>query len=632
MRDRARQSPSAASRSPAEDPPTLQTMLPGHWVPRRTNRHASEASDPAPTYLVPVAGPPLETLKLDPASERAVPGLVVGRHESSDLQLSGADEVSRRHARFQWVSDRERWDLSDVGSSWGTYVNGQRLKRDERMAVAEGDLIRVTPWTFLVSHTPHLRGIEVGSGGDGTVDAGRVKSVVPTDLPAIRNDRLELLLNSAGHLQAARNERELAARLLKLAQDGTRLGNAVVLKPVDAEGRYEVLSSRMGDGAADASDARESRVTFSRSLLDRARSGEVAEVSTGIGADGRDPSLTPVSQSIVQMEITRAVCVPILLGETASLLLYLDQRGQTFVDGPTDAREATAFCVALGRIASLALANLKRLEMERRSAEVEADIASAAAAQQWILPDRQQHAGGFEVSGESRPGRGVGGDFFDVLAVGPYRAAVALGDVSGKGVSASVLMTATQGFLNAALADASDVAGDRRALDLAGVVRRLNAFVHPRRPSTRFVTLWVGLFDRSAGTLTYVDAGHSLALLRRRNGNVTALSEAGGLPIGISLEATYESATVRFEPGDATLVVSDGIVEQPALATDGQGRDEFEIARVQKLLTDADLNAAGDPADDLLKALYDAVIRHAGTPRLADDATAVLVRHGGESV
>ncbi len=598
---------------------TTQTMTPDSWNPARVT------GDVSPTYLVAIAGPAREPIVLMPPRDvtdaivGAGVGVEVGRGDSCDLRLD-AEQVSRRHARLSYNAERRRWSIADVGSRWGTFVNGRKLGErhaDERIFLAEGDLVRITPWTFLVSTSQTPRGLEIS---DRSV-SGSVRNVRAGDLPAMQQGRLELLLSSAAELQEAGNVNDLAARLLRLAQKGTDLANGAVLRPLDAEGRYEVMvaqSSTTPCGEADGA-----RFAFSRTLLDAARNGDVAEVRGDVGPD--DSHISPYSQSIVQMQITRAVCVPVMLGPTTSLLLYLDQRGDTFT-GVSDQAASTAFCLSLGKVASLALANLKRLEMERRAAEMETEMQAAAAAQQWILPARELIAGGYRVVGESRAGQGVGGDFFDVIQLGPRRIAVTLGDVSGKGVSASVLMTATQGFLHAVLNDAcgEGCATHHCADSLAKAVTRLGAFLHPRRPASRFVTLWVGVFDADAGKLSYVDAGHGLGLLRRTSGQVVELATGGGMPVGILPDAVYIPDTIGFHPGDAVLVVSDGIVEQPRSgAAHERLRNEFDLPRTKSIF--ARYGAAGE-SHDVIGAIFDAVITHAGTDRLADDATAVVVR------
>ena len=131
----------------------------------------------------------------------------------------------------------------------------------------------------------------------------------------------------------------------------------------------------------------------------------VAEVSgTALGGD--------ISQSIVQIKINSAICVPLMLGPIVAAYLYLDSRGTLMQSLRPN---ASSFCVALGRMASLALANLKRIDMEKRAEQMRVDLAAAAVAQKWIMPQRDTNHGPFHCIGESRPGQMVGGDFFDII-------------------------------------------------------------------------------------------------------------------------------------------------------------------------------------------------------------------------
>src|SRR5262245_47275766 len=106
------------------------------------------------TYLVPLSGPPIEPISLSPKPG----GVVVGRHEQCDICLpADAEKVSRFHARFD--HDGTRWHVADLSSRWGTYVNGVKLTAQSDMIVSDGDLIRITPWTFALSPTPKRRGL-----------------------------------------------------------------------------------------------------------------------------------------------------------------------------------------------------------------------------------------------------------------------------------------------------------------------------------------------------------------------------------------------------------------------------------------------------------------------------------------
>jgi serine phosphatase RsbU (regulator of sigma subunit) len=539
----------------------------------------------ASSWLIPMSGPALEPMELIPGPDP----LVIGRQETCALRLPvDAEQVSRQHA--QLAHDERGWMLSDLGSRWGTFVNGVRLAPRVEIPIREGDLVRITPWTFALSATPKKRGLQLREDTGQTI----VRSITERNAQPLAENLLHLLLESAGKIHGSTTEQELAEALMDVAARGTGLSNVVLLKPVDGLQSFEIVSLRVSAQAANAP------ATFSRSLINEAASGSVAEISAGSGG--------AISASLVQMNVSAAICVPLMLGGSAAMFLYLDSRGSMLQPLRPN---ASAFCVALSRIASLALANLKRVEIEKRQSQLDAELTAAAAAQKWIMPKRQMTFGLLRTIGESRPGQFVGGDFFDVIPLDGDRLAVSVGDVSGKGVSASVLMTATQGFLHAALQQFNEP---------GAAVTRLNCFIAPRRPASKFVTLWVGVIDPQAQTLSYVDAAHSYALLKRSDGTIRQLDEGDGLPIGVMDDGEYVAVTVPFTPGDELLIASDGIVEQPSAASSNDARVQFEVDGMRDVL--------GEPAEDVVATTFERLIVHAGTDKLADDATVVWVGAG----
>lgn len=537
-----------------------------------------------PVFLVPISGPAMPPIELQNKSA----GIIIGRHELCDVCLpANAEEVSRNHARI--AHDGVRWQIADLGSRWGTFVNGMRLTAHAAVPLGEGDLVRITPWTFAVNSQPQQAGSQV----DNDTGQTQVRTFKPDPLRPMAEELLALLLEYTAATGAATNEAQLANLLLDAAIKGTRFENAVMLRPLDNAGNVQVIASKSVRPVADA------KPSFSRSLIAAASKGETAEIQSTDYGD--------LAHSVVQLNITSAICVPLMLGGSVMAYLYLDARGgrsRAFRTG------STAFCVALGRMAGMAMTNFKRLEMEKREVAVHAELTAAAAAQKWIMPSREGRFGVFKTIGETRPGQLVGGDFFDIIALDEHRLAVALGDVSGKGVVASVLMTAAQGFLHAALS---------QCVDPLEAVLRLNRFIFPRRPAEKFITLWVGIFDAFARTLTYVDCGHGYAILQHKDGSVEQLDKGGGPPIGVDLQYAYQSEKVALAPGALMMVVSDGIIEQyNALPTDSAQHGQFGVAGLK-----AAIEKAGE---DEVAGVFAAVIKHAGTDRLSDDATAALVR------
>lgn len=532
-------------------------------------------------WLVPISGPEMSPIEIKPRPG----GQVIGRHEQSDLRLPAeVEQVSRFHARI--THNLKGMRIADLGSRGGTFINGVRLEPHHDAPLAVGDMVRLTPWMFVVSDNPEA----CGQATLADSNASRVRSIPVDATAALEHSLLTLLLETASAVHACRSYDHLANCVLDAALRGTGLPNAAVLKPIDNQQHYEVVASRGRSSTRDGG--------YSRSLLEAAAKGEPVEIS--------GDNLSHVSESIVTMDISYAICIPIALSDAPVGFLYLDARS-------SDMRRlkpgASGFCVALGRMASLALANIKRVEMERREEQLQSEISAAAMAQRWILPQREFQFQALRGIGESRPGRLLGGDFFDVIPLPDNRIAITLGDVSGKGITASVLMTASQGFLHSAITSGRP---------LADAIDALNRYVYPRRPTSRFVTIWSCIIDLNNQTLTYVDAGHSYAFLKRPDGTVIQLDEAGGLPIGIDEAETYKSATINLKCGDALMVVSDGIIEQAAMMRDKNGdRQQFGVEGLVRFLSNT--------TDDPVKAIFDAIESHAGTKELGDDATAVWI-------
>ena len=170
-----------------------------------------------------------------------------------------------------------------------------------------------------------------------------------------------------------------------------------------------------------------------------------------------------------------ALCVPIMVESTLAGFIYLDSPSND--PERRQPESATAdFPLALARLAVMGMANLMRIDIEQRQARMEAKLHAAAEAQQWLLPQRTGQVGPFKYVGETRQGRYIGGDFFDVIPLENERLAVVVGDVRGKGIPVSVLVSASQGFLHASLLEHEDPA-------LAAVA--VNRFYHSRISHSR---------------------------------------------------------------------------------------------------------------------------------------------------
>jgi sigma-B regulation protein RsbU (phosphoserine phosphatase) len=221
------------------------------------------------------------------------------------------------------------------------------------------------------------------------------------------------------------------------------------------------------------------------------------------------------------------------------------------------------------------------------------------------MPAPSGTVGPVVYAAKAKPGRLVAGDLVDVIDLGDGRVAACLGDVSGKGVGAAMLMAAAQTQLRATL---------RQETDLAKAIMQLNREVVTRLMTDGFISLWAGVIDSTAQTLTFVDAGHSYWALRS-NGTITAGPTPDYMPLGIDANEQYIARTVPFLPGDRVTVYSDGVAEQLS-ATGAQFRPEGVIEALR--------NCAHEAAD--VQTLYESLRTFAGSDAFADDVTILSLR------
>jgi serine phosphatase RsbU (regulator of sigma subunit) len=242
------------------------------------------------------------------------------------------------------------------------------------------------------------------------------------------------------------------------------------------------------------------------------------------------------------------------------------------------------------------------------------DLEIAREIQQAMLPRSGFQADGIEAFGMTRPANTVGGDFYDVIPLRDGRILVCLGDVAGKGSPAALLMALLLAMLRT-LVDED--------LDPPTLVSRLNVQVMKQAPSTRFITLFLGVFDPVSGELEYVNAGQNPPLLRRAPGAAAAPAErhewlrSGGVALGMFDRAQYSAGRTTLNPLDVLVMYSDGITE----AENGTGEPFDE----QGLLGVVDTMAWGT-AKELGWATFEAVERHTEQRRLLDDLTVLVVR------
>jgi serine phosphatase RsbU (regulator of sigma subunit) len=239
------------------------------------------------------------------------------------------------------------------------------------------------------------------------------------------------------------------------------------------------------------------------------------------------------------------------------------------------------------------------------------DLEVAREIQNAMLPGGLYRAPGVEVVGMTRPANTVGGDFYDIQPLRDGRVVIALGDVSGKGSPAALLMALLLAMFRTLVPSIED-----ENLEASDLASRLNVQVTRHAPGNRFITLFCGIFTPQTGELRYVSAGHTPPLVLRAGGGTDRLAD-GGIALGMFAQSAYVTGHTLLEPGDLLAVYSDGITE-----AENQAGKPFDERGLEGALS----REPSASVADLVKGLVGAVERHTGDVRLADDLTILLLR------
>jgi len=243
-------------------------------------------------------------------------------------------------------------------------------------------------------------------------------------------------------------------------------------------------------------------------------------------------------------------------------------------------------------------------EKERLQSEIEI----AASIQRNLLPKEGPKFRGVSFSAHFEPTASIGGDYYDVFNIDKSRLAVAIGDVSGHGLSTGLVMA----MVKAAITTLVEEGAEERSL-----FQRLNELVYRSTERRAFMTLAFTIFDLEKAKIRHTNAGHLYPYLLRKSGGAPISVESPSLPLGVRSELMTNTVELDLEDGDTIVYLSDGIVE----AQDAEG-DPFGFDQLESLLTTATDRSPSAIRDSIL----DAVARHAGSRPADDDRTIMVLR------
>ncbi len=485
---------------------------------------------------------------LEPDQTGHIGDLRIGRDKQQSNVVLLPRTVSRAHARIYFQDGT--FYIEDLESKAGTVLNGGRLSPHVPRQLKHHDLINICDHIFSFVDA------------EGSSDSGS-----STDKVFIHEDDAEqtMILSALDSNATSVASRTSANAMMKLAafmrltQDlrSTVSLDRLLEKALDSLLQMFAMSRRgiillQGDHA---SILPRSMVRFRNP-----QAGQSASLNRSV--------LNTVMSTgeAVCAEDGMTMCVPILNRRDEPLgIIQLDA---DHLEGPFQADDLDLFLTAALQV-SFAVENAMLHEAALRERALEWELGIAHEIQISLLPSERPVIPGYEFWDYYAPAKQVGGDYFDYRELRNNRLAVLLGDVSGKGVPAALLMARASAEFSAFLAN---------EMSPVEVVNTVNRRFAQRSAETAFMTMVLVILDWSTHRLQLVNAGHVRPLLRRASGEVLEVGAAeSGMPLGIRPDVEYRQAELDIGPGETLLLVTDGITE----AQNGRG-DLYGIPRLRK--------------------------------------------------
>ncbi len=542
--------------------------------------------------------------------------VTIGRSARNDLCIPDPF-ASRVHAEVR--SEGDEYFLQDLGSANGTLYNGSvvesliTLTRGGRIQIGETEIVfNDSPFplssgaTMITDNSSSIPEATIAlSSADRTtsglfeaIEGARTQDESSGPRPAKQSDLLALISKVGVALLASVTLNETLEQVVTLVFEAVPADRCMVMMRDAKNPELKVAVARLRDRAGEVGEIR-----ISRSVIDEVVTNGKSVLTSDAQADPRFMGGTVMLQGVRSV-----LAVPLGVGANVFGIIY--------ADSPlSDNRFTEDHLKVLTTLASVAAirvenARLTEEQMERERLEREQQVASEI--QQRFLPATAPIVDGYELQGISFPCYEIGGDYYDFIQRENGNLVVALGDVSGKGTAAALLMSSLHAAVHAQ-ADTHD--------SIVKTISAVNRYLVESIPPNRFVTLFYAELDPKSGSLVFLNAGHNPPLIVHTGGTMEQLA-SGGLPLGIMGNAEFREGHTKLHPGDVLVIYSDGVSE--AVNPNGE---EFGPTRLYEVVG-RNLDASAGGIRDRIESALTKFCQ--GTPA-ADDITLVIVKRLAEA-
>ncbi len=531
--------------------------------------------------------------------ELGKPTLSLGRSADNDLPYPDDPWLSRYHLSFEKQEDA--WFVKDCASRNGTVVNAVSLKEPHR--IRSGDRIYAGHLTIEVRETlpesakpviSFVQQEEERITREATIVTSLDKLLGKSAAADVKVEReatlnttrvVGALIRAGQELAGHRPLDELFQVILNLSLSAMEAKRGVIMTLEDGE-----LVVRASEG-----------VGFSISTAVRDRI--LRERCSLVISDAQMEDGLRQQRSIVMHRVRSMMGVPLQTGDRVIGLIYVDNGA---ILRPFSQEDLDLLTV-MANVAAIRIEQARLIEVEQSEKLMELELTQASEIQAMLLPTEAPVYAGYDLAGHNLPCRTIGGDYYDFLPYSDGRVGLVVGDVSGKGSPAALLMSSLQARVQM-LRESNP--------DPASAVTLLNRNLAERCPAGKFITFFYALLEPATGKLTYSNAGHNYPLLLRANGSVEKLA-GGGMVLGLFPTAHYELRETKLDPGDMLAMYSDGVTEACSPLN-----EEFGEEGLASFLWTRKSESCGE----LVSGLVDYLRNWHGSSIFNDDFTIVLVK------
>jgi len=539
--------------------------------------------------------------------------MTIGRSARNDLCIPDPF-ASRVHAEVRKEADQ--YILQDLGSANGTLYNGApvdgtiKLSPGGRIRIGETEivyddgslsaLLNATMITDSISEPVPEATIALNSSDRSTsglletIEGARTQpSLEEKRQSSGQGDLLALISKVGVTLLASATLNETLQQIAALAFESVPADRCLIMMREDGTQELKVKVAQLRDRKGNVGEIRVSR-TIMEEVVGKGKAVLTADAQ-------HDPLL--MSSTMMLQPVRSVLAVPLGVGEKVFGLIYADS---PMAEGRFS-EDHLKVLTTLASVAAIRVENARLLEMQMERQRLENELQLASEIQQRFQPSAPPLVPGYELQGISFPCYEIGGDYYDFIWRADGRLVITLGDVSGKGTAAALLMSSLHAAVHAQCSANNSI---------VETICAVNRYLAENIPSNRFVTLFYAELDPLTGVLSFINAGHNPPLIVHAGGTVENLS-SGGLPLGIKPDAVFREGKTQLQNGDVLVIYSDGVSEAPNAAG-----EEFGTSRLQDVVArNLDASAAG--IRDRIEAALTKFAQ--GTPA-SDDITLVIAK------